>query len=390
MAILRRVSKRTGKASWQVLIDRPDPVTGARKRVTIGTFTTKREAERAEAKAITERDRGTLVDPNTATVGDLLERYLAQEMPKTVRVENRQEYRIVVEKHLQPAIGHVRVQRLTAEHIDTLYADLDRRGYSPSLIRKCHQRLSAALRMAVRWQLVSRNVADDVTPPKMTTKPPKVWTPGEAARFLATARAEADPLAPYWTLMLDTGARTSEVLGVTWSDVDLDAGTVRLGAQVVRLIGGTPTVKTGGKTESAARRVRVTAGTVALLREHRQAWLERKLAAPDWADEIGLVFVSRTGRPLNPRNVRRSFDRLVKLAGVPAISPHSLRKSLITSALAGGAPLRAVMERVGHRDPNTTLKTYAAVTRGMDDDTLGVIEKLLGAAPDDEPDTGTA
>ena len=381
MAILKRVSKRTGKASWQVLIDRRDSVTGERKRVTVGTFRTKRDAEKAERDAMTQRDRGTLVDPSTATVAEVLDRYLEVEMPKTVRPENRQEYVIIVKKHVKPAVGHHRVQRLTAEHVDAFYADLIARGYSASLIRKCHQRLSTALRMAVRWQIVSRNVCDAVAPPRMTTKLPKIWTPEEAATFLATARAGEEALLAYWTLMLDTGARTSELLGVTWADIDFDNGTVRLGEHAVRMQAGTPVVKVGGKTESAARTVRITAGTTTLLKQHRKRWLAQKTTASEWQNAHDLVFVSASGRPLNARNVRRAFDRVIRRAGVPAISPHGVRKTSITCAIAAGAPLKAVAARHGHRDISTTLKTYTALTRGQEDQLLDVLEALMTAAP---------
>ncbi len=381
MSITKRKDK-DGKNRWLVRIESPDPVTGARRRVAVGTFPTRREAEKAEAKAITTRENGTLLERSSATVGDVLDRYLADEMPKTVAEENQQEYRIIVDKHIRPALGHHGVQKLKAQHIDAFYGDLIRREYSASWIRKCHQRLATSLRMAVRWGLVARNVADDVTPPKMTTKPGRIWTPGEAARFLATSKRETDPLLAYWTLMLDSGGRTSEVLGVAWGDIDLDRGTVRLGEQVVRLRGGTPVLKLGGKSDAARRTVQVAGGTAELLRAHRTAWLQAKLASGDPAwNPHGLVFVSRSGRPLNARNVRRSFDRMVKLAGVPVVSPHDLRRTNITASIAAGAPLRAVQARAGHSDPRTTLGTYVALTRGQEDQLLDVVEALMTATP---------
>lgn len=89
MAILKRRNKDKKVVGYQVLIDRRDPVTGERKRVTVGTYPTKREAQNAEAKAITERERGTLLKPDTTTVGELLDEYLRVEVPRTVRPENR-------------------------------------------------------------------------------------------------------------------------------------------------------------------------------------------------------------------------------------------------------------------------------------------------------------
>jgi integrase len=376
MAIVKRAAK-DGRSRYLVRIAAYDPVTGKRQNKNIGTFRTKAEAQAKEREALTERDRGTLVDPKRLTMSDLLDIYLAQEMPKTVKPENQQEYRIVVEKHLKPALGHLKVQKLTAEHVDAFYGALLAKEYSSSLIRKCHQRLSTALRMAVRWQIVSRNVAETVSPPKMNAKPPKVWTPQEAARFLAVAREAQEPLLPYWNLMLETGARTSELLGVSWNDVDFERGTIRLGAQVVRLLGGTPVVKVGGKTESAMRTIRLTVPTLEMLQDYRRLWLAARVAAEEWADAHELIFVSRTGRPLNARNVRRAFDRVVQLAAVPSISPHGIRKTHITASIAAGAPVKAVAARVGHRDVSTTLRTYTALTRGQEDQLMHIVEALM-------------
>jgi integrase len=342
-------------------------------------------AEKAERDALTERDRGTLLHPDRTTVGELLDRYLEVEVPRTVKPENRQEYDVVIRKHLKPALGAVQVRKLKVEQVDRLYADLQAAGKSSSLIKKCHLRLSAALRLAKRWNIVAENVCDVVTPPKMTHKAPSVWTPDDVAVFLHEAASEdADtgkanhPHWPYWLLLVETGARTSELLGVTWDDVDLKRGTIRFGARVVRLLKGTPIVKQDAKTEAGRRTIRLTAGTIAELKAHRTVWLEMKLAAgnPDWNPD-NLIFCSASGRPLNARNMRRSFDRIVHAAGVKPISPHSVRKTHITTAIANGANVKAVAARVGHRDITTTLKTYTALTAAMDEELMSIVEAVV-------------
>jgi len=371
------VSKRTdkhGKNRWLVRVESPDPITGKRRRVTVGTYPTKKEAEREEAKAITQRERGTLLERDTTTVGELLDRWLAVEVPKTVKPENMVNYETIVRKHLKPAVGSVQVRKLTVERVEGIYADLRERGYSTSLIKNVHLRLSAALRLAVRWNIVERNVCDVATPPTLAYRQARIWTPDELAAFLDVA--DYDPLRVYWLLAVETGARTSELLGVTWNDVDLDAGTIRFGQQVVRLLHGVPFVKDGGKTASATRTIRLTSGMAEELRAHRKAWLATRVAASTWENPHDLIFCSPRGRPLNARNVRRSFDRLVKVAGVPPIPPHSLRKLHITNAIAAGANVKAVAARVGHRNLNTTITTYQQVTAGMDDELHEIVEAM--------------
>lgn len=382
MAILRRVSKSTGKVSYQVMVDKPDPVTGKRKRVTVGTFRTKREAEKAEAKAITERERGTLLEPDTTTVAELLDYYLESEVPRTVRPENRTLYEIVIRKHLKPALGAIKARKLTVEHVDRFYADLQAAEYSTSLIKKCHMRLGAALRLAKRWNIVHENVCDVVKPPKVTYKQADIWTPEEVGVFLAVAMD--DDLSAFWLLLVETGARMSEMLGVTWSDVNFERGTLRLGAQVVRLLKGTPIVKHGGKTEAGTRTIRLTPGTLAELKSYRASWLQMKLASGEsgW-NPHDLIFCSPAGRPRNHQNVRRRFDRIVRDAGVRPISPHSIRKTHITTTIASGANVKAVAARVGHRDITTTLKTYTALTASMDEELMSIVESVMPRRTDD-------
>jgi integrase len=144
---------------------------------------------------------------------------------------------------------------------------------------------------------------------------------------------------------------------------------------VVRLVKGTPTLKDGGKSKAAARSIRLTPGTVAELRSYRLRWLERKLSNP--ASRSDLLFATRDGKPLSANNLRKVFDRLVKDAAVPPITPHAIRKTAITLALANGASPKAVASRVGHADSRVTLDVYSSITANMDDALLDIITAIV-------------
>ncbi len=373
MAIVERLDK-DGKRRYQVRIAVRD-ASGKRINQTIDTFGSKREAEKAERDALVERDKGTLLVPDRTTVGELLDRWLEVDVPRTVKPENMVTYEVIVRKHLKPAFGSMPVRNLTVEQIERFYADLQASGYSSSLIKKCHMRLSAALRMAKRWGIVAENVCDVVKPPKLTYRQPTAWTPMEVSAFLL--EAEGDGMHPYWNLAIETGARTSELLGVSWIDINFEKGTLRFGRQVVRLLNGTPIVKLDAKTEAGRRTVRLTAHMMDELRNYRQRWLERKLAASEWENSHDLVFCTASGRPINARHVRRSFDRLVTASGVTAISPHGMRRTHITHAIGAGGNLKAVAARVGHRDLTTTIGVYQQLTGGMDDELLALVEAIV-------------
>lgn len=365
-----------GRSRWLVRVETRDPITGRRKQLNVGTFQTKKAAERAEAEAITERERGTLLAPDTTTVSELLREYIRTEVPKTVRPENRQLYEVIVNRHLIPAFGEVRVRDLSVQHVERLLSELTEAGKSPSLVTKVRMRLSSALRMAMRYGIANRNVAEAAKPPKITTKPARVWTPDEVSRFLDTARGHR--LWPLWLLMVETGARQSELLGLTWDDVDLNAATIRLGRQVVRLLKGVPIIKQGGKSKAAGRTVRITPGTVEELRAYRRVWLENRLAnGSDWNSD-GLVFTNADGGLVSANNLRRrDFDALTTEAAVPVIGMHEIRKTSVTLAIAAGASPKAVASRVGHADVRTTLDVYARLTASMEDEAVAVMEAIV-------------
>lgn len=182
---------------------------------------------------------------------------------------------------------------------------------------------------------------------------------------------------PYWALAVETGARTSELLGLGWADLDTDRGTIGFGRRTVRLMKGTPLIKEGAKTAAGRRTIRLTDGMVASLKEHRVRQRHRREGAGEWIDN-DLIFSTLSGRPVNAAHVRRSFDRLVAKTGVKRITPHGMRKSHITALIAGGANVKAVAARVGHRDISTTLKTYTALTPSMQDELHQLVESLAG------------
>src|SRR5215212_4524896 len=238
--------RASGKPHWRVRVWVDDATTARRKLQTVGIYPSKTEAQREGARAVEQRQRGTLLQPTDMTVGALLDVWLEQELPKTVRPENRENYHIIVNKHLKPALGTAKIQRLSVQAIEAFYSKLSETGYSSSLIRKCHQRLSSALKLAKRWGWIAENPCDVTTVPKLTHKDPDVWTPIESAKFSAVAAD--DSMHPYWALAIETGARTSELLGLGSADLDLQRETLTIGRRAVRLLKGTPIIKEGAKT----------------------------------------------------------------------------------------------------------------------------------------------
>lgn len=376
MAITARKSTDGKSTRYMVRIESHDPVTGERKRVTIGTYRTKKEAQQAERDALTQQERGTLLDPAKTTVAEMLESWLMTKHGE-ITGQSIRDYEIIIRKHVIPALGSIPVQKLTAPRLQAQYGTWAAEGMSARMIRGCHMRLSQALRQAVRFGLVASNICDSVNPPKLGRSKADTWNGQEAATFLDLAIT--DSMHPLWNLLLLEGMRRGEALGLRWRDLNWERGTAHISQTVApnKADRGKAMIQDRTKTPAGARSVRLTKRTIAALKEHRTAQLARRLAAPEWQDNDLIVCTSK-GTPINPGNVSRSYDLLILKSGLRRIRVHDLRHTHATLLLLEGTPAKIVSERLGHASIGITLDLYSHVLPDMQDDAADAIERALG------------
>jgi integrase len=217
--------------------------------------------------------------------------------------------------------------------------------------------LHKALDCAFRWGLVARNVCDAVDPPKKPQREMTPRTPAQAVTFLETAKGSGNRYYPLFATAIYTGTRLGEVLGLRWTDVDLDGGTIVV-QQTLEKSGRAPLYGTP-KSKKSRRTIPLPAELVGILRHWKaQQNEERLLLGPAYRD-LGLVFTIAGGGPVNGDNLRRrDFARLTKLAGLPAIRPHDLRHTYASLLLADGEQLKTVSELMGHSSVSTTADIY--------------------------------
>lgn len=374
MAIEKRKDK-DGAPVYLVRVGQTDPVTGQWTRQRIGSYRTKREAEKAERDAWTRRDRGTLLEPAKTTLSELLDVWLPV-VVQGLRANSAVDYRGTVNTHIRPALGSVAVSKLTAARLQAQYNAWQSAGLSPSVISKIHQRLNQCLDYAVKMRLADRNVAKDVKPPRMERPAVDHWSVAEARAFLATA--QDDPLWPLWPLLLAEGMRRGEALGLRWRDVDLGQGVAHIHQTVIvdKEQGGAAKIA-GTKTRAGTRSVCLSPSTVAALKAHKSRWAARALAAEAWTD-LDLIICTAAGKPVNPANVKRNLARIVQHAGVRTIRTHDLRHTSATLLLAAGEPLKTISDRLGHTSIRVTADMYAHTTAEMQEQAAQTMARLLG------------
>lgn len=174
-----------------------------------------------------------------------------------------------------------------------------------------------------------------------------------------------------------TGMRRGEVLGLRWSDVDLDAA--RLSVRQALVAVGYDVIESTPKSHNA-RVVDLDAETINKLREHRcRQQEERDEWGTDYQDS-DLVVAKENGEPIHPHTFSQSFERTIRRAGLRTIRLHDLRHTHATLALKAGVPVKVISERLGHESPAFTLKQYAHVIPGMQADAAAQVAELVRAS----------
>ena len=357
---------------------------GRRQQVRKRGFRTKKDAQTALNDALAELQHGTYVRPRRITLESYLDDWLATLAIAGRRPTTIAGYRRLIRVHVNPALGHLELQQITAVDVDRFYAQLasvgspgGRGALSKSTIRKVHVLIGKALGDAERKGLLQRNVARLASPPSASAaRAPemKVWTPEQLRTFLDFVATDSHH-GPMLRLAALTGLRRAELCGLRWQDLDLDNARLVV-RQAITTVDHEPSV--GDVKSTRSRRViDLDPTTVNVLRAQRAHQLEeRLLGGPEWVD-TGLVFTMPDGRGWHPDVITRAFARLVQRSTLPRIRLHDLRHTHATHLLAAGTNARVTSERLGHASVAFTLDVYGHVLPGQQADAAAAVAALV-------------
>lgn len=304
-----------------------------------------------------ELSRGRLPAGRNPTVAEFLRSWLETSVKPRLRPLTYASYKVNVEKHLVPTLGQHRLDQLTPLHVQEMMNERLATGLSTKSVAYIHQVLRTALGLAVRWDMVSRNVARLVDRPRIQRMQINPLTPDEARSFLAAVRGHR--LEALFSVALALGLRQGEALGLRWDDIDFTAGTLRVSHQLQRIDSKLTLVPP--KTEKSRRTLVMPSMIVERLREHEKRQVAEKLWAGSKWQEGGLVFANRYGGPTQARRVIDQFHQALSQAGLRRVRFHDLRHSCATLLLVQGVSPRVVMEVLGHSEIALTMNAYSHV-----------------------------
>jgi integrase len=351
-------------------------------------FLTRRDAEIALMARTTQIQRGSFLRPSDTTVAQYFESWLDGLPTSGRRPTTIAAYRRLIHGHVLPELGAIPLQRLTALDLNRLYSRLatsGRRGGAGGLklrtVRFVHSVISKALSDAEKADLVVRNVARLASPPgSAATKAPEfpTWTPEQTARFLEFTRHH--PQAALFRVAAMTGLRRGELCGLRWSDLELDAATLRVSQAIITVEGR---AEAGPVKSHRSRRVLgLDPETVAVLRRHRREQLQhRLLVGPGWRDSDAVFANPLSGDPLHPDTITGMFQDELARSGLPKIRLHDLRHGHASHLLAAGVNARVVSDRLGHSTVAFTLDTYAHAMPTDQHEAAAAVAALVDRVP---------
>jgi len=367
---------RRGKSSWRLKFD--DPIGCGQRTRYVTVRGTKRDAERELARLLSEMDRGSLVEPSRLTVADSLRQWLnnAHELsPKTT-----ERYRQLAEQQIVPHLGAILLQKLKPAHVQQWHGTLLKQGghggrsLSARTVGHAHRVLHRCLQRAVEVEMLSRNVASAVRPPKIEAHETQILTADQIRDVLS--EVQDHPLYPVVVIALATGMRRGELLALRWEDVDLDAAIVKVERSLEESEHGLRFKPP--KTKHGRRAIPLPQMGVEVLRAHKLCQLEQRMGLGQGKLEPStLVFCTVESEPLSPDDLSRDWWRLTITRPLPRVSFHSLRHSHASALIASGLDVLTISRRLGHASPVVTLGVYGHMFHDTGREAAEAIEAVL-------------
>jgi integrase len=319
---------------------------------------------------------GVQLAPELLTVGQYLDRWVTTRIPGTVSVRTEEIYARVIRLYVSRHLGKIRLNKLTPTDVNAMMIALEKQGLSPSTKRMARATLRRALRMAEQDGLITRNVAAIAEGPKMDLREGRTLTPEQAQIFLNAVTGNR--LEAAYVLALALGLRRGEIIGLSWSDIELvdDTVVLTIRRQLVRDRTGVHLSEL--KTKGSRRTLHLSAPLVHVLESHRvNQDAEAAIRGPRWRNDWNLIFTSTHGTPLDPEWFGKTVSKITTSAGLGHWSMHELRHSCASLLIAMEVPLEVIAEQMGHASIRVTKDVYGHLLPGSKAKAAKAMEQML-------------
>lgn len=337
----------------------------------------RREANRAMQRILAELESQNAVYSTETQFLVWIDKWMEQKRQE-VRLNTWESYQLYLEKHIRPyfAPKNLPLHKLTPQHLQDYYNRKLQEGQAVNTLKKHHAVIHGALQEAVKKRLLAFNPADQVTFPRQNKQERfhgTAYTAEQALQLLDTFKG--DVLEPAVILGLCYGLRKSEVLGLRWPDIDIEAKTLTVQNTVTRM----KTLIEHEQTKSTAskRVLYLMSDTLPYLRQLYTQQQEHQTFFGSAYHATDHICVWPDGRPLSPDYVSQHFKRVLTKSGLQVIRFHDLRHTAGSLLMGSGATVKQVQEFLGHEKASTTLDIYTHIDKAAKLGTARSMEQAL-------------
>ena len=365
---------RRGNGTWRAQIN----LNG--RRISFGAQT-KAECQQWLRQNARTVDEMIEAKDSTITVGEYMGNWL-DTIRMSLRPKTITNYEGIIRLKVTPLIGKMKLTDLNLIRIERFYSDLLELGNGPRTVRHTHSVLHRAFQRAVRYDLLVKNPTAGAILPRYSPPEMKVLDEAQVNQFLMAARGS--PYEALYYLAIVTGMRMGEIYGLTWDDLHWHTGELNVRRQIQEKKGGGWDFYEP-KTHFGTRMVKLGDGTLTVLRNHKSRQeLEMAFAGDRWQHN-NLIFPSASGTPLNKSNMRKDYNRVLELAGIPHIRFHDLRHTAASLMLNHKTPLLVASRRLGHSKPSVTLDIYSHLFQDSQNEVANLLDELVTPVPVEIP-----
>lgn len=362
---------KRGERNFTVRIFTGRDASGRRTYLNRTVKGSKKDAQALLNKLLRDKDMGTLTEPSRTSLNEYLDHWLETAVKPRVRERTYEDYKGLARRYIRSPLGDRMLTQITPVELQKLYSELSGRGLAPRTVRYCHTVLHNALGQAVKWRMIPQNPALYVDLPRKEHRETQAMNEAEAGRFLAASASEENHA--LFALLLTTGLRPSEALGLKWGDFDPRTRNLSVARVVTHPVGG-GWAFAAPKTAKSRRSFQIPGGLALLLEEHR---------AKPRENPHGLIFPNLSGDPLHIQNVSSTvYKRILRRAGLPkSFRLYDLRHTCATLLLLAGVHPKVVSDRLGHSSISETMDTYSHVIPGMQEGASDKLDVMLFKTP---------
>lgn len=375
--------KKRGK-NWSVIIELPkDEITGKRKQKWYTVEGKKEDAEKFLTKKLSELDTGLLIDTKKIKFGEYLDYWLKEYCYNNLSINTIEGYEQYINRHIKPSLGNIQLDKLKPLQLQTFYSEKlengkinGKGGLSKQTVRTLHRIIHGALTQAVKWQLVVRNVADCVEPPKPKKYEAK-FLDDEQTNLIINKIKDTDIYIPV-IIAIYTGMRRGEVLGLSWQNINFEKKYIRVVQELSCTKQGLKILPP--KTNKSIRNIAIPDTLVKILKNHKAEQIKNKLLFGSKYQNPDMVCTYQNGKLFYPKRFSAKFNEFLRKNDLPVIRFHDLRHSHASLLVKIGIQPKVISERLGHSNIGITMDLYSHLYENADIEVADMFDKIINVS----------